>query len=163
TIPWDDPDPARPGLGLPRMDSDDYTKVGEQLQALDEAIDSVSDVLVAEGVYQLVQGNPARAGATLDAIATGQVAPPELEVGGARDAPNCRPVCGAAARQSALGCRPAESTGWRRASPQRLGGQSVAQPSDSALPGRSARAADRCAAGSHRTRPERASPFPTRC
>jgi hypothetical protein len=36
--------------------------------------------VVAESVYQLVQGNPLRSGATLDAIAAGEMPPPELEV-----------------------------------------------------------------------------------
>jgi hypothetical protein len=50
-------------------------------RALDDVADvtdAVADAVVAESVYQLVQGNPARAGATLDAVATGEAPPPEL-------------------------------------------------------------------------------------
>jgi hypothetical protein len=49
------------------------------LQDLDDTIDAVTDAMMAEGVYQLVQGNPTRSGAALEAIADG-AAPPELEV-----------------------------------------------------------------------------------
>lgn len=75
TIPWGDTT-----VGLPAAGTTDHGRLEEQLAALDEMVDAVSDLLVAEGVYQLVQGNSARAGATLEAIATGRVAPPELEV-----------------------------------------------------------------------------------
>jgi hypothetical protein len=50
------------------------------LNALDETVDAVSDALLAESVHHAVQGNPTRAAATLDAIATGDAPPPELEV-----------------------------------------------------------------------------------
>jgi hypothetical protein len=67
-------------LGFPAPGSADFTALVAQLQALDELVDSVGDSVVAESVYQLVQGNPLRSGATLDAIATGEMPPPELEV-----------------------------------------------------------------------------------
>jgi hypothetical protein len=50
------------------------------LEDLDAAVDSVVDVTTAEAVHQIVQGNLDRAAATFDAVATGQVAPPELDV-----------------------------------------------------------------------------------
>jgi hypothetical protein len=67
-------------LGFPALNSEEFTHLDTQLQALDEMVDAVSDVMVAESVYHVVQGNPLRAGATLDAIATGEMPPPELEV-----------------------------------------------------------------------------------
>ena len=67
-------------LGFPAPETADFKSLDAQLQALDEMVDAVSDVIVAESVYHLVQGNPIRSGATLDAIATGEMAPPELEV-----------------------------------------------------------------------------------
>jgi hypothetical protein len=67
-------------LGFPTLETADFKALDIQLRALDEMVDAVSDVVVAESVYHLVQGNPLRAGATLDAIATGEMAPPELEV-----------------------------------------------------------------------------------
>lgn len=67
-------------LGFPDPDSDDFNALVTQLQALDETVDAVGDAVVAESVYQIVQGNPLRAGATLDAIAAGEMPPPELEV-----------------------------------------------------------------------------------
>jgi hypothetical protein len=50
------------------------------LDDLADAVDAVGDLVVAESVHQLVQGNPLRSGATLDAVASGQSPPPELEV-----------------------------------------------------------------------------------
>ncbi len=67
-------------LDFPSPGSDDFTALDVQLQALDEMVDAVGDTVVAESVYQIVQGNPLRAGATLDAIAAGEMPPPELEV-----------------------------------------------------------------------------------
>ena len=50
-----------------------------ELKALQAAVDALSDVLTAEGVYQAVRGNPARAAASVDAIAHGEIQPPELQ------------------------------------------------------------------------------------
>ncbi len=75
TIPF-----GNAALGFPAPGSNDFTALVAQLQALDDLVDSVGDSVVAESVYQLVQGNPLRSGATLDAIATGEMPPPELEV-----------------------------------------------------------------------------------
>jgi hypothetical protein len=50
------------------------------LLALDDTLDAISDLIVAESVYQSVQGNAMRAGAVLDAIARGEAAPPPLDV-----------------------------------------------------------------------------------
>jgi hypothetical protein len=51
-----------------------------ELNRLDDAVDAVSDALLAESVYHAVQGNPLRTASTLDAIASGEAPPPELEV-----------------------------------------------------------------------------------
>ena len=51
-----------------------------ELDVLADAIDAVSDAVVAESVYQVVRGNTARTASTLDAIARGEAPPPELEV-----------------------------------------------------------------------------------
>ncbi|MCS6319647.1 MAG: hypothetical protein H8K05_18125, partial [Nitrospira sp.] len=67
-------------LGFPPPGSADFTALMEVLKALDDLVDSAGDSVVAESVYQLVQGNPLRSGATLDAIAAGEVPPPELDV-----------------------------------------------------------------------------------
>ena len=50
------------------------------LDLLDDAVDAVSDALIAESVHQAVQGNPLRVASTLDAIARGAAPPSELEV-----------------------------------------------------------------------------------
>lgn len=53
-----------------------------ELNLLDDAVDALSDALLAESVYHAVQGNPLRTSSTLDAIAGGAAPPPELEVVG---------------------------------------------------------------------------------
>ncbi|MDK2742062.1 MAG: hypothetical protein NDI90_04045 [Nitrospira sp. BO4] len=67
-------------LGFPNPGTTDFNALIEQLKSLDDLVDAVGDTVVAESVYQLVQGNPLRSGATLDAIATGELPPPELDV-----------------------------------------------------------------------------------
>jgi hypothetical protein len=65
---------------LPRPGTADHRNVLAELDALEQAVDAVGDALTAESVYQLVQGNPMRAGASLDAVARNQAPPPELEL-----------------------------------------------------------------------------------
>ena len=50
------------------------------LAGLVDGVDAVSDALLAESVYQMVRGNPLRAASTLEAIAGGEMPPPELDV-----------------------------------------------------------------------------------
>jgi len=52
----------------------------DSLNALHDAVDAVSDAVVAESVYQAVRGNTARMASTLEAVASGEAPPPELEV-----------------------------------------------------------------------------------
>jgi hypothetical protein len=54
--------------------------VGAELAALGDAVDAVSDALLAESVHHVVRGNPSRAAATLDALERGEAPPPDLEV-----------------------------------------------------------------------------------
>lgn len=49
------------------------------LQALDETVDAVADVLLSESVFQIVRGSAAGASASLDAMAQG-VRPPEPDI-----------------------------------------------------------------------------------
>ena len=51
-----------------------------ELGLLDDAVDAVSDALFAETVHQSVLGNPLRTSSTLEAIASGESPPPELDV-----------------------------------------------------------------------------------
>ena len=71
TVPWGQ-------FGLPT--GADRTSVEQELAALDRTVDSVSDLLLAEGVYQIVKGSPSVAAATLDAMAQGAVRPPDPEI-----------------------------------------------------------------------------------
>jgi len=66
------PDPAQLAQAQPVLEI--------ALNALDDAVDAVSDALIAESVHHAVQGNPTRTASTLDAIAAGDAPPPELEV-----------------------------------------------------------------------------------
>lgn len=50
-----------------------------QLKGLDDAIDAVADLVLAESVHHVAQGNHVRAGATLEAIARGETPPPEID------------------------------------------------------------------------------------
>jgi hypothetical protein len=74
------------GLRLPKPDDTDAKTAAEhralaaELDRLDDTVDAVSDLTMAESVYQLVQGNPARSGAALDAVARGEIPPPEFDV-----------------------------------------------------------------------------------
>lgn len=67
------------GYGLP-TGSATRAKLASAMQTLADALDSVADVTLAEGVHQLLRGNTVRAGATLDAIARGDAPPPQLDV-----------------------------------------------------------------------------------
>ena len=72
-IPWGT-------ANLPAGSGPKHAAVVSELDALAEAVDAMADSALAESVYQLAQGNFARAGATLDAVNRGEVPPPELEV-----------------------------------------------------------------------------------
>ncbi|MEO8621008.1 MAG: hypothetical protein ABI625_08075 [bacterium] len=58
----------------------DVAAVKAELDLLGEAIDGVSDALVAEAAYQMSRGNTSRIASTLAAISKGDAPPPELEV-----------------------------------------------------------------------------------
>jgi hypothetical protein len=51
-----------------------------ELDFLEQAVDAVSDALMAESVHQVVRGNPLRAASTVESVAGGETPPPELEV-----------------------------------------------------------------------------------
>jgi hypothetical protein len=65
---------------LPPKGDPKFTALQTELGVLADAVDAVSDALMAEGMYQMVRGNPLRAASTVEAIAGGETAPPELEV-----------------------------------------------------------------------------------
>lgn len=56
----------------------DHRAVWDLLDAIGRALDAVADAGIADSVHHLLQGNRSRASATLEAITTGAVAPPEL-------------------------------------------------------------------------------------
>jgi hypothetical protein len=70
------------GVADPRVQPDPATQetVSRLLADLDEVVDSVADLLLAEGVHHLVGGNPLRAGLSADAIGRGEGLPQEFEV-----------------------------------------------------------------------------------
>lgn len=57
----------------------DRAQMQAELERLGEAIDAVADLVLAESVHHVAQGNPVRAGATLESITRGETPPPELE------------------------------------------------------------------------------------
>jgi hypothetical protein len=68
-----------PQLRFPAVGDSDYAALLAVLDLLDDQVDTVADLVTAESVHQLVQGNPARSGGALDIAATGGV-PAEFEV-----------------------------------------------------------------------------------
>lgn len=85
------PDPSKPNpfepipwgqYGLPDQvnNADKYNACVKELKNLEDAVDAIGDLVLAESVHQVAQGNPVRAGATLSAIAEGEAPPPELDV-----------------------------------------------------------------------------------
>ncbi|WP_349428716.1 hypothetical protein [Microbacterium sp. LWS13-1.2] len=64
--------PGAPGV-------DDLDKVVACVDRLDQLADAVSDLLLAEGVHQLVSGNPARAAAAMNAV-SGDTIPEEPQI-----------------------------------------------------------------------------------
>jgi hypothetical protein len=54
--------------------------VRTEIEKLEALVDSVSDLLQAESVHQLVMGNPTGSGVSLDAVSRGEAPPPELDV-----------------------------------------------------------------------------------
>jgi hypothetical protein len=57
-----------------------FARCVDALELLADAVDAVSDAVTAETAYQAVRGNITRTAATLQAIASGDVPPPELEI-----------------------------------------------------------------------------------
>jgi hypothetical protein len=82
TAHWDDTTIpfGSAAAGLPTLSSPEGQAIDAQLRALDDAVDALADLLVAESVHQLVQGNPQRAGATVDALSRGDAQAPDVEV-----------------------------------------------------------------------------------
>lgn len=66
-------------VGVPATATAELDALKAVLDDLDDAVDAVADTLLVEGVHQAVQGNPLRAGATVDAMGNGEAPPPELE------------------------------------------------------------------------------------
>lgn len=66
--------------GVPNRTPDQEKALRTHLEELDDAVDAVSDALMAESVHQAIHGNTLRSASTLDAVASGEAPPPELEV-----------------------------------------------------------------------------------
>ncbi|MFJ5778895.1 hypothetical protein [Streptomyces sp. NPDC093094] len=71
TVPWG-------SAGL-TPDQVQRAAIEDELKRLDDAVDAVADLLLAESVHQTLRGGPAAAGATLDSLAKGH-RPPDPEV-----------------------------------------------------------------------------------
>ena len=69
--------PYLTGLDWPKVSNAEWAAVTGAIERAAAAIDAVADLLLAEGVHQLVQGNVARAAAAMDAAASGDSPPPE--------------------------------------------------------------------------------------
>lgn len=82
--PDDSPDRIPWGAGdlLPAHTSDRvlYDACVQELDSLEDSLDAVADLVLAESVHHVTQGNPVRAGATLEAVAHGEAPPPQIDV-----------------------------------------------------------------------------------
>ena len=139
-----------------------------ELIDLDDAVDAVSDALLAESVHQAVQGNPTRVASTLDAIAAGEAPPPELEVvrtprtGHRPHAPRRRAARRLDAGRARLGRRHDRASRRGRAAAQRVGGHAASRSGGGAMRDRG------CRSQRHGHRParaaaRRAAPLAARC
>lgn len=64
-------------LGFPAANTPEWAALQAQLEVLAEEVDAVSDLSVAEAVYQMVRGNASRAASALDALSgTAAAVPP---------------------------------------------------------------------------------------
>ena len=70
---------ADPQLRLPAIGDADHPALLKVLGQLDHHVDTVADLATAEGVHQLVQGNPARSGAALN-VASGGAVPDHFDI-----------------------------------------------------------------------------------
>lgn len=59
---------------------DAVTAIATEISRLGDAVDAVSDALMAESVHHVVGGNPLRATSTVESISGGEAPPPELDV-----------------------------------------------------------------------------------
>lgn len=73
TLPW-----GVVGSGLPASGGD-RDAIEAELALLEESVDSAADLLLAEGVYQIVRGSMMGAAATLDSLSQG-IRPPDAEI-----------------------------------------------------------------------------------
>lgn len=72
-IPWDE-------NGLPPPSGDAHDAVIEVLEKLERSFDAVADTVLAESVYQGIQGNPVREGGVLNSVSRCDSPLPEMEV-----------------------------------------------------------------------------------
>jgi hypothetical protein len=78
-ITWGTAPPGQP-VALPTVDSEEQKALLKALKDLNGCLDALSDLSIAESVHQAAQGNPTRAGATLDAFNRGELPPAEHDV-----------------------------------------------------------------------------------
>ena len=86
TVLFDLPDPppggfpARYATAGARPAEIEYNAVVTTIEGLEDALDAIADLLISESVFQQVQGNFLRAGASLDALSRGESPPSEFDV-----------------------------------------------------------------------------------
>ena len=74
------PDRAALAAAVPGLSAGQLETVMAALAEASDVLDAAGDLMLAEGVFQLVQGNPARSGAASDALSGTPVPPGDIEV-----------------------------------------------------------------------------------
>ncbi|MEV0172154.1 hypothetical protein AB0I00_13670 [Streptomyces sp. NPDC050803] len=147
----------RPDVRPPLDPVREVPAVRAALEALHDDIDAIGDLLLAESVHQLANGNPDRAGATLDSLAAGGHPPPRPEI-------LDTPVQGTSVSHRVLVVVPKDadpSHGWDGPA-QRARPRAVAEPRLDAWAGHQLGRTDRIRLKVHWRRPGQTTPAATR-
>lgn len=102
-----------PADGWGNVSPQEWDCVVTALQSASATLDAVADALLSESVLQYVSGNPARAGAAMDAMAAGGSVDPELAVLGVRQP-------GRTLTHSMFAVIPVDAPGWSTTRPRAI-------------------------------------------
>lgn len=108
---WDSRSVPADGVLFPSQDDPVWAALRGQFDQLAEEVDAIADLSVAEGVFQLVRGNPSRGSAALDVLSGSEAGQPPADYEVVRT-----PRSGATLTHRVLLTLPATGSGWPAAS-----------------------------------------------